>query len=166
MARRDEPVLDAELLAQAVEHVCAAGFLLLAAGREAVGELAAIIGQELDDLDGPGLVDLGEDVDTAAIGLVAIELDEDSACSAVDRNEQIAPCRLVRHLRQVLDVDVHKARLVVFEGLFRGGYSAFLLDQVTQIRDAVAAQVASHAGTRNGGIDELARDRQQVVRGQ
>ncbi len=131
MTRRDEPVLDAELLAQAVEHVCAAGFLLLAASREAVGELAAVVGQKLDDLDGTGLLDFVEEVATAAIGLVGIELDEDPARSTVDGNEEIAPCRLVGHLRQVLDVDVHKARLVVLEGLFRGGRSAFLLDQVT-----------------------------------
>ncbi len=101
-------MLDAELLAQAVEHVCAAGFLLLAASREAVGELAAVVGQKLDDLDGLTCWTLLRDRH-CAIGLVGIELDEDPARSTVDGNEEIAPCRLVGHLRQVLDVDVHKA---------------------------------------------------------
>lgn len=73
MARRDQAVLDAELLAQPVEHVRAAGFLFLAAGGVAVGELTAVVGQKLDDLDGTGLVDLGEEVDTAAVGLVDLE---------------------------------------------------------------------------------------------
>jgi len=30
----------------------------------------------------------------------------------------------------------------------------------------MAAQATPEAGTRHGGIDELARDRQQVIRGQ
>nr|QJS02350.1 hypothetical protein [Klebsiella pneumoniae] len=64
--------------------MCAAGFLLLAASREAVGELAAVVGQKLDDLDGTGLLDFVEEVATAAIGLVGIELDEDPARSTVD----------------------------------------------------------------------------------
>ncbi len=40
------------------------------------------------------------------------------ARSTVDGNEEIAPCRLVGHLRQVPDVDIAQARLVVLEGLF------------------------------------------------
>ncbi len=80
-------MLDAELLAQAVEHVCR-WVLLLAASREAVGELAAVVGQKLDDLDGTGLLDFVEEVATAAIGLVGIELDEDPARSTVDGNER------------------------------------------------------------------------------
>ena len=143
-------MLDAELLAQAVEHVRAAGFLLLAAGREAVGKLAAVVGQQLDDLDRAGLLDLAEEVDTAAVCLVGIELDENPARSAVDGNEQVAPCRLVRHLRQVLDVDVHKARLVVLEGFLRGRRGALRFDQITQVGDAMAAQAAPQAGARDG----------------
>lgn len=45
MARRDEAVLDAELLAQPVEHMGTTGFFLLAASGEAVAELAAVVGQ-------------------------------------------------------------------------------------------------------------------------
>jgi len=126
-------VFDTELLAKSVKHVRAARFFLLAAGREAVGELAAIVGEQLDDLDGAGLVDLGEKIDAAAVGLVGIQLDEDPASAAVDRDEQVAPRRLVRHLRQVFDIDVHEARLVVLEGLFRGGRDTFLFDQVAQV---------------------------------
>ena len=156
MTRRDEPVLDAELLAQAVEHVCAAGFLLLAASREAVGELAAVVGEQLDDLDGKGLLDFVEEVATAAIGLVGIELDEDPARSTVDGNEEIAPCRLVGHLRQVLDVHVQEAWFVVFEGLERGlGLSCIgqgLGLQLTQIANAMSAQAAVKPGALSTSV--------------
>lgn len=130
MARRNKAVLDAELLAQSVEHVRTAGFFLLAAGREAIGELADVVSPQLDDLDGTGLLDLAQEVDTAAIGLVGIELDENSARGTVDRNEHVASCRLVGHLRQVLGIDVDEAGLVVLEGFLRRRRAIVLLDQV------------------------------------
>lgn len=46
-----------------------------------------------------------------------INVQEDPARGAIDGHKQIATGRLVRHLRQVLDVDVNKAWLVVLEGL-------------------------------------------------
>ena len=114
-------MLDAELLAQPVEHVCAAGFLLLPAGREAISELAAVVGQQLNDLDGAGLPHLRQQIDAAAAGLVGIQFDVDPTRGAVDGDEQVVARRLVGHLRQVLDIDVHEARLVILESFFVTG---------------------------------------------
>jgi hypothetical protein len=43
----------------------------------------------------------------------AVKFDENPVCGAVDDDEQIAPCGLVGHLGQILDIDVNEARLVV-----------------------------------------------------
>ncbi len=45
MTGRDQAVFDAKLFAEPVEYVRTAGFLRFAAGRKAVGELAAVVGQ-------------------------------------------------------------------------------------------------------------------------
>ena len=82
-------MLDARLPAQSVEHVRSAGLLLPDGSREANGELAAVVGEQRDDLDWAGLLDPGEEIDTAAIGLVGVQIDEDPARGAVDGNEQI-----------------------------------------------------------------------------
>ena len=44
----------------------------------------------------------------------------DPARGAIDGDVQVAFLLLVGHLGQVLDVDVHVARLIVFEGLVTG----------------------------------------------
>ena len=65
-------MLNAELLAQAIKHVCTAGFFFLAASCKTVGEPATVVSQELDDLDRAGLLDLGEKINRASIGLVSV----------------------------------------------------------------------------------------------
>jgi hypothetical protein len=166
MTRRNKAVLDVELFAQPIEHVRATGLFTAAFGSKTVGELAAVVGEQLDELDGASLVDPGQEIDTAAVGLIGIQFNENPARGAVDGDEQVAHCRLVWHLGQVLDVDVHKTRLVVLEGFLRGRRAAFLLDQVTQVRDAMAPQAPPQAGARDGRIDEFTRHRQQVIRWQ
>ncbi len=73
------------------------GSFFLAASREAVGELAAVV-----PVRSPATILAGQACWTllgsrhCCRGLVGIELDEDPARSTVDGNEEIAPCRLVR----------------------------------------------------------------------
>ena len=50
-----QPVLDAQFLAQRVKRMVAAGLALLA-GKQAVGELLAVVGQQPGDPDRTGLV--------------------------------------------------------------------------------------------------------------
>lgn len=98
----------------------ATGFLLFAASRKAVGELAAVVGQQSDDLDRAGLLSLSEKIDTIAVELVGIDLDEEPTRGAVDGDEHIAPCLLIGHLWKAPDIDVHEAWFVVLEGRFHG----------------------------------------------
>ena len=69
-----------------------------------VGELAAIVGEQLDDGDRTGFVELDQEVGAAAVGLVGINLHEDPARGAVDGDEHVTAFCFVRHLRQVLDI--------------------------------------------------------------
>ncbi len=50
-----QAVLDAQLLTQQIKLMLAAG-LALAAGKQAIGELLAVVGQQPGDLDGTSLV--------------------------------------------------------------------------------------------------------------
>ena len=91
MTRRNEAMLNLELLAQAVKHMLATGYSLavvifLLAGK-AVGELAAIIGEQFDDLDGTRRLHLGQEFDAAALCLVGIDVHVDPAGCTVDRDE-------------------------------------------------------------------------------
>ena len=76
MARRNEAMLDVGFLAKDVEYMLAAGyplaFLIFLLAGKTVGKLTAIIGKQLDDLDRAGSPHLGQEVDTAAVGLVGI----------------------------------------------------------------------------------------------
>lgn len=73
-----------------------AGFPVFAIFGKAVGELAAVIGKQFDDLDGAGSARLCQEIDTTAFSLVSIDVDEYPARGTVDGDEQIAPCGLVR----------------------------------------------------------------------
>ena len=70
---------------------------------KAVGELAAIVGEQPDDGDRTGFFELDQEVG-AAVGLVGIDLHEDPARGAVDGDEQIMAFGFIGHLRQVLDI--------------------------------------------------------------
>lgn len=81
-----------------------AGFRVLFLAGKAVGELAAIVGEQLDDGDRTGFVELDQEVNAAAVGLVGIYLHEDPARGTVNRDEQVTALSFVGHLRQVLDI--------------------------------------------------------------
>jgi hypothetical protein len=50
-----------------------AGFRIFFLAGKAVGELAAILGEQLDDGDRTGVVELDQEIDAAAVGLVGID---------------------------------------------------------------------------------------------
>jgi len=64
-----------------------------------------------------GLPDQCADAPVESIGHVGAGVQKNPPGCPVNGNEQVAPGRLVGHLRQILDVDVNEAWLVVFEGL-------------------------------------------------
>lgn len=165
MTRRTQSVLDAQFHAAPVEGMLTAWCAGLA--REAVCELTAVVGQHSLDFHRRGLVQTAQKVDAGGLILVCVDAQVDPACGPVDGHKQIAPGLLVGHLRQVLDVHMNKARLVVFERLRRdrlvarqgGLYFA-------QAAHTVTLQAAIQARTGHLRIDELARDNQQVVQWQ
>ena len=71
---------------------------------KAVGELAGIVGEQLDDGNRTGFVELDQEVGAAAVGLVGVNLHEDPARGAVDGDEQVTAFGFIGHLRQVLDI--------------------------------------------------------------
>jgi hypothetical protein len=111
-----QAVFNAQGLAQLVKLKVARG-LALKAGKQPVSELLAVVGQDFLHLD---LTSLVQGVQKRASGsgrLVALDLNEHPARSAVIGHEQITPAGLVGHLRQVFDIDVDEPRLVAFAGL-------------------------------------------------
>lgn len=127
-----------------IKGVLAAGLLVL--GGETVGKLRAVIDQDLADLNGRGQLQAAQEIDTAVLGHVAVDVHENPARGSVDGDEQVAARALVRHLRQVLDVDMDEAWLVVLEGpLGRDGFAFGLRDHVFKTRHAFALEQACDA---------------------
>ena len=73
---------------------------------------------------------------------------------------------VIRHLREVLDIDVHEARGVVPEGLERRDLTLDRGLQALELGDLLAAQAAVHSRSRRIRVDELPCDSQQVTQGQ
>ena len=157
MTWRCQAVFDAHAGADFVEHMSAAGLLIFV--RETVRELRAIVGQDLADFDGRSLFETAQEIDAAGVTHVMVNMQEDPARGAVDGHEQIAAGSLVGHLRQVLDVDVNKAWLVVLEGLLGLDRLAVRYgDDVLQARHTFAFEQARKARTRHVGIDVFPGD--------
>ena len=162
--RRNEAMIDAELGAALIEAV-RSGRPALAVGSEAVGECLGVVGQDRVDRERRRLVQRLEKTLSRACALVGHQLHVDPACGAVDGHESVAALVLVAHLREVLDVDGHEARLIGFEGLGRRPGPGLGL-QVRQPGDAVAPQHAIQRRAAHGRFDEFPHHRQQIVQGQ
>lgn len=104
MAWRNQPMLNAKLLAETIKDMVATGFPLTALAGETIRELAAVVGEQFDDLDGAGLFHFVQEIDATAVTLVGVDCHVDPACSAINGDEQITPLLLVGHLWQVLDI--------------------------------------------------------------
>lgn len=135
---------------------------------ESVGEGLVVVGEDAVDLEGR----LGQHARQKALGgayrLLRTQLQVNPAGGAVDGHEQIAPARLVRHLRQILVVDVQVAGRVGLEAFARRADLGRLdcRAQVGQAGHAVAAQAAVKARAGDVGVEELAHHDQQVIQRQ
>ena len=94
-----------------------AGGRALAGGAEAVGELFAVVGQHAAKDERPLSAQALQKTGSGVRRFVRPNLKVDPAAGPVDGRDQITVFGLVGHPGQVFDVDVHEARLVVFEGL-------------------------------------------------
>ena len=79
----------AQCIALLVKGVITGGLLVFAG--EAVGELGAVVGQQLADFERHGFVHPAQKVHVAALGLIAVNAQEHPACGAVNGHEQVAP---------------------------------------------------------------------------
>lgn len=158
-----EAVLDAQAVALLIKLVLARGFALTA-GKQPVGELLAVVGQQFSDLQRTRLVHGIEERFRTGCSLVPLDRHEHPARGAVDGHEQIAPLRLLSHLGQVLHVHVQVARLVALEAFVRLAGRGRL--QVVQVAHAMAAQAAVQARAADLGTDELTGDGQQIIQRQ
>ena len=114
-------------------------------GREPVREGLVVVGEDLLDLEGGGLDELVQKGARGAGRLVLADLQVDPPCRPVDGDKQIAPGAFAGHLRQILDVHMHKARLVVLErlvGLVRSRLALLLAQHRFQVVYAVSPQAA------------------------
>ena len=160
LPRLDEPVLDPMLAAHLVEQVAPRGLSLALRG-ETVRELAPVVRQDRADLHGRSLEEALQERGSVPGRFGGPDLKVHPPGGAVDGDEEVLVHLLVRHLRQMLDVDVDVARLVRLELL---GLLPFnLRHQVLQRADAVALEAAVQRRPGELGLDELADDGQQVV---
>lgn len=80
--------------------------LALTAGKQPVGELLAVVGQNFLHLYRTSLVQSVQKRASGSGRLVALDLNEHPARGAVNGHKQIAPAGLVGHQGQVFDIDV------------------------------------------------------------
>ena len=99
----------------------AAGLLVLV--RKTVRKLRIIVGQYFAEFDGASVLETAEKIDAARVRHAVIDVQENPARCVIDGHKQIAAGSLVGHLREILDIDVNKARLVVLEGFSWPGSS-------------------------------------------
>jgi hypothetical protein len=157
-------MFDAQCLACEVEGVGAGGCLALAG--EAIGELTAVVGQQLNDLHRGGFMQTAQEIGAAPFTLVGVDAQEHPARCAVNGHEQVATAVLVRHLRQVLASRMQKPRGVVLESFLGCGLAVDFGEQIGQAGHAMAAQTPIQARPGDGRIDKFVRHDQQVIQGQ
>jgi len=117
-----EAVFDAEVSAEQVERVVAAG-RSLAKAEQAVGEFLPVIGQDRPDRDWADLFQIAQKAAGIGGGLGFDDPDEHPAGGPVNRHKQGAARGFVSHLRQIRHIDMQVAGLVGFERLVRGARS-------------------------------------------
>ena len=139
---------------------------MLASAGKAVCELTAVIGQKRLDHHRCDPFEASQEVGAADLGLISVSAKVDPARGPVDGHEQVAPPCLVGHLRQVLDVHVDEARLIVLERLPGLLLASHYGHKTRECCHTVTHQAAIQAGARDGRVDELTRQRQQVIQRQ
>lgn len=158
-----QPVLNAQGLAERVKFMVARG-LTFAAGKQPVGQLLAVIGQQLFDLQRTRLVQGAEKSLCTGRRLVLLDRHINPTCGPVNGDKQIAALGLIRHLRQVLHIHVHVPWCVGLEGFVR--LQRWLRLQSMQIAHTMAAQATVQARERGLAAEEFTGDAQQVVQRQ
>ncbi len=107
-----------------------------------IGELLIIVGQQLRDLEGGLGNQLPQKTSCGRGGLVLEDLHINPAGGTLDSGEEVVAMVLIRHLGQVLDIYIYKARSVVLDGLVLGLPPFFPRQQGFQVSKAITTQAA------------------------
>lgn len=110
-----QAVFNARGLTQLVKLMLTRG-LALTAGKQPVGELLAVVGQEFLHPDRANLVQGAQKRAGSRSRFVILDLNKHPALRTVNGHKQIAPAALVGHLGQVFDIDVNEPRPVALWG--------------------------------------------------
>ena len=163
----DQAMLDPVLGTQPVEGVMPRRLALSGRGK-AVGEFLAVVGHDVGHMERGCLQQLRQKAARRFGALGAPDLQVDPPAGPVNGHEQIPAGRLIRHLRQVLHVHVHKARHVVLERLVRGlfGLSVAFPLQGPQVAHTMPTQASVQSAPRQLRVQELPRHDQQVIQRQ
>jgi hypothetical protein len=131
---------------------------------EGWGKAAAIVSQHMSETEGKGRCRLTQEGNGAWLGLVILDREMNGAGAAIDRDvkEALAPLPISGlELGQVLDVDVHEAEVIVFEGaLALGGpvsnglWPAVQAFRLEDAPDAVAIEMRQEVGDHESEIIE------------
>ena len=150
-------------LAQLIKLMVARG-LTLTAGKQPVGELLAVVGQDFLHLDWASFMQSVQKRASGSRRLMALDLNKHPARGAVNGHKQIAPAGLVGHLRQVFDIDVNKPRLVDLEGFV--GLRRFFWFEGVEVAHAVTAKTPIKARASGLRAKKFASDGQQIIQRQ
>ena len=162
--RRTRPcqaVFNAQSLTQRVELMLTTCFLYSLA-KQPVGEFLAVIGQKRANPERRSARQRVQEGLCSGCRLAVLDCHEYPARSAVDGHEDVAPCALVSHLRQVLHVHMHVTRLVGLERLVR----AFGLVGHRKARMPASAQQPVQRRAAHRRLNELPDHGEQIVQRQ
>jgi hypothetical protein len=104
MAWGRQAMHDTHLGTADIERVFARG--LFALGCKTVGKLTGVVSQNLLNFHRCDFSQPAQKIGTADVSLVFLNAQIDPSRRSINSHKEVAPLRLIRHLRQVLDVNV------------------------------------------------------------
>lgn len=108
-------------------------------------ELLAIDGKDLLNFDRAVFDQTFQETLRGTGGFVFEDFDVDSAGSVINCGKQVSSVGYIRHARQVFDLDMDEAGLVIFEGFRRLGNLFCIGLQSVQIGNTMATQTTIEA---------------------
>lgn len=158
--RRGQAVLDVERLAEYVELVFPSRGAF-AQAKQAIRELFSIIRQNRSDAHGASALKVAQEAASVRCRLCLEDANKHPTRRAVDGHEEVTPRGFIRHLRQILHVDMDVSRLIGLEAAVLGARRFGL--QIAQISDAMPAQATIQTRARDVRVQELAHYGKQVI---
>ena len=129
--------------------------------KQSVSKLFSVVRKNGADAQWAGALKVSEEATRVGRCLAVVDADEDPAGGAINCNKQIAPGGLIRHLRQILHVDVDVSGLISLEAAVLG--AGVLGLEIAQVADAVPTQAAIQPRAGNVRIKKFPNHGQQII---